>query len=210
MRPSTSCEVAIRIVFSCLAAWVPDFVSGVVDRRLSVEGMIKFHWWDFGKLQVDKAHISSGSNVTLTPLGRSYLSPISGATTARSALGLGIGTTSGATSSGSGAIRGGGRCRWRSYVGGGGAIVAASGVGGAGASAQATAAAQAATLLTRAARFIDHRLSILRTNQLERRAACSGWYIYIAYTLFGSMVFTTPIESAAHGWNDTTKNHAVL
>src|SRR5262249_24976328 len=27
---------------------------GVVDRRLSVEGMIKFHWWDFGKLQVDK------------------------------------------------------------------------------------------------------------------------------------------------------------
>src|SRR5262245_32752367 len=54
MRPSTSCEVAIRIVFACLAAWVPDFVSGVVDRRLSVEGMIKFHWWDFGKLQVDK------------------------------------------------------------------------------------------------------------------------------------------------------------
>src|SRR5262245_9937795 len=47
------------------------------------------------------------------------------------------------------------------------------------------------------------------TDVVERRAACSGWYIYIAYTL-RSMVFTTPIESAADGWNDTAKNHAVL
>src|SRR6516225_5680638 len=38
-------------------------------------------------------------------------------------------------------------------------------------------------MLRRAARFMDHRLPILRTHQLERRAACSGWYIYIAYTL---------------------------
>ena len=43
-------------------------------------------------------------------------------------------------------------------------------------------------MLRRAARFMDHRLPILRTHQLERRAACSVVYLYWIY-IVGSMVY---------------------